>query len=55
VPGIPHTLTGKKLEVPIKRILQGAAPDTVLDAQSVDDPGLLGDYVHIAQARVSEA
>ncbi|MER6085458.1 acetoacetate--CoA ligase [Streptomyces sp. NPDC001833] len=55
VPGIPHTLTGKKLEVPIKRILQGASPDTVLDSQSVDDPGLLGDYVHIAKARAASA
>ncbi len=26
-PGIPHTRTGKKLEVPVKRILLGAAPD----------------------------
>jgi acetoacetyl-CoA synthetase len=51
VPGIPHTLTGKKLEVPIKRILQGAPPDAVLDAQSVDEPGLLDDYVHIAGTR----
>lgn len=51
VPGIPHTLTGKKLEVPIKRILQGAAADTVLDAQSVDDPSLLNYYVRVAQAR----
>ena len=25
VPGIPHTLTGKRLEVPVKRLLQGAA------------------------------
>jgi acetoacetyl-CoA synthetase len=55
VPGIPHTLTGKKLEVPIKRILQGAAPDTVLDHQSVDDPGLLGDYVYIARTRVASS
>src|SRR5205085_9494903 len=25
VPGIPHTKTGKKLEVPVKRLLQGAS------------------------------
>jgi acetoacetyl-CoA synthetase len=29
LPAIPKTLTGKKLEVPVKRILLGAAPETV--------------------------
>ena len=28
VPGVPRTLSGKKLEVPVKRILAGADPDT---------------------------
>jgi acetoacetyl-CoA synthetase len=41
VPAIPHTGTGKKLEVPVKRVLQGAEPDTAADPGSVDDPGLL--------------
>ena len=26
VPAIPHTRTGKKLEVPVKRLLQGGGP-----------------------------
>ena len=42
VPGIPHTRTGKKLEVPVKRILQGAPPDTVADHRAVDVPAALG-------------
>jgi acetoacetyl-CoA synthetase len=50
VPGVPHTRTGKKLEVPIKRILQGAAPADVLDSHSVDNPQLLDAYVRAAQA-----
>jgi acetoacetyl-CoA synthetase len=41
VPGIPHTRTGKKLEVPIKRILQGATVAEAVDAGAVDDPDLL--------------
>jgi acetoacetyl-CoA synthetase len=41
VPGIPHTRTGKKLEVPIKRILQGASVEDAVDAGAVDDPALL--------------
>jgi acetoacetyl-CoA synthetase len=39
VPGIPHTLTGKKLEVPIKRVLQGI-PATI-DPDAIDRPELL--------------
>jgi acetoacetyl-CoA synthetase len=41
VPAIPHTRTGKKLEVPIKRILQGADPDSVVSRDAVDDPAAL--------------
>jgi acetoacetyl-CoA synthetase len=40
-PGIPHTKTGKKLEIPVKRLLQGVAVDVVADADSVDQPQLL--------------
>jgi len=36
VPAIPHTRTGKKLEVPVKRILGGESPQTVVDPTSVD-------------------
>jgi acetoacetyl-CoA synthetase len=43
-PGIPHTRTGKKLEVPIKRLMQGAAVDSVVDPASVDDPALIDWY-----------
>ncbi|MGK5533750.1 acetoacetate--CoA ligase [Streptomyces sp. URMC 129] len=50
VPGIPHTLTGKKLEVPVKRILQGAVPGDVLDPRSVNNPESLDTYVRVAQA-----
>ncbi|MFE9687211.1 acetoacetate--CoA ligase [Streptomyces sp. NPDC006285] len=37
VPAIPHTRTGKKMEVPVKRILQGAAVERVANPQAVDD------------------
>ncbi len=39
-PGIPHTRTGKKLEVPVTAILAGRA-DVALDPRSVDDPALI--------------
>jgi len=41
VPGIPRTMTGKRLEIPIKRILLGANPDEVVSASAVDKPDLL--------------
>lgn len=47
VPAIPHTRTGKKLEVPIKRILQGARPDDVLSRDAVDDPVALDMFVSL--------
>ena len=37
VPVIPRTLSGKKLEVPVKRILGGAAADTVASRSSLAD------------------
>lgn len=43
-PGVPHTRTGKKLEVPLKRILQGADPAKTVDANSIDRPELLDWY-----------
>src|SRR5580658_817249 len=41
VPAIPHTRTGKKLEIPVKRILQGGDPGQVMDAGVVDNPDAL--------------
>lgn len=48
---IPHTRTGKKLEVPVKRMLQGAELKDVVDPGSVDDPALLADYAQFADLR----
>ena len=41
---IPHTRTGKKLEVPVKRLLQGADVNVVASASAIDDPSLLAEY-----------
>ncbi|MFI6399736.1 acetoacetate--CoA ligase [Rhodococcus coprophilus] len=43
-PGVPHTRTGKKLEVPLKRILQGADPAGVVDRAAIDAPDLIEWY-----------
>ncbi|MEU1091271.1 acetoacetate--CoA ligase [Streptomyces sp. NPDC005892] len=51
VPGIPHTLTGKRIEVPVKRLLQGTPLDKAVNAGSVDDVGLLRFYADLARSR----
>ncbi|WP_406141532.1 acetoacetate--CoA ligase [Streptomyces sp. NBC_01089] len=51
VPGIPHTLTGKRIEVPVKRLLQGAALDRAVNPGSVDDVELLHFYEKLARDR----
>jgi acyl-coenzyme A synthetase/AMP-(fatty) acid ligase len=49
---IPHTRTGKKLEVPAKRILMGAAVEDVVDPGSVDSIAPLREILEVAQRRV---
>ena len=41
VPAIPRTLSGKKLEVPVKRILSGVAPDVAASRGSLANPDSL--------------
>ncbi len=48
-PGIPRTRTGKKLEVPIKKLLQGADPTTVADPSAIDNPALLTWYAQFTR------
>jgi acetoacetyl-CoA synthetase len=49
VPGVPHTLTGKRLEVPVKRLLQGADLERAANPGSVDDPALLRFFARLAR------
>jgi acetoacetyl-CoA synthetase len=48
VPAVPRTLSGKKLEVPVKRVLGGADPDTVASRGSLVDPDALSHFVRYA-------
>jgi acetoacetyl-CoA synthetase len=48
-PGIPRTITGKKLEVPIKRLLQGQTLDEVIDLKVVDDAAAFGWFAAFAE------
>jgi len=55
VPAIPHTLTGKRLEVPVKRLLQGFPLDRAVNPGVVDRPDVLAHFVALgAQRREGE-
>lgn len=51
VPAVPHTLTGKRLEVPVKKILLGTATVSAVDKGSVDRPELLSLYAELSAER----
>ncbi|MGK5631556.1 acetoacetate--CoA ligase [Streptomyces sp. URMC 123] len=53
VPGVPHTLTGKRIEVPVKRLLQGTPLEKAVNPGSVDDIELLRFFERIARERAS--
>jgi acetoacetyl-CoA synthetase len=41
VPGIPRTLSGKKLEVPVRKILLGTEPERAADPNALANPEVL--------------
>ncbi|MDT0450048.1 acetoacetate--CoA ligase [Streptomyces hesseae] len=51
VPAVPHTLTGKRIEVPVKRLLQGTPLEKAVNPGSVDNAELLGFYERLARER----
>jgi len=51
VPAIPRTRSGKKLEVPVKRILAGAPPDVTSSRDAVVDPRSLDVFIELAARR----
>ncbi|MGH2877114.1 MAG: acetoacetate--CoA ligase [Solirubrobacteraceae bacterium] len=55
VSSIPRTLTGKKLEAPVKRILHGEPAERVASRDSLADPVALDEFVALAAARASAA
>jgi acetoacetyl-CoA synthetase len=49
VPSVPRNRTGKKLELPAKRILLGAAPEDVASRDVLADPTSLDAFVELAR------
>jgi acetoacetyl-CoA synthetase len=44
VPGIPRTLSGKKLEIPVRKILLGTEPERAADPNALANPEVLGSF-----------
>jgi acetoacetyl-CoA synthetase len=55
VPAIPRTLTGKKLELPVKRILTGAAVADVASRDALLDPDSIEAFAEFARSRTPVA
>jgi acetoacetyl-CoA synthetase len=51
VPAIPRTLTGKKMELPIKKLLMGAPPDSVMKRDAMANAESVDWFVALAQER----
>jgi acetoacetyl-CoA synthetase len=51
VPAIPRTFTGKKLELPVKRILTGTAVADVVSRDMLVDPDSIEAFVTYARTR----
>jgi acetoacetyl-CoA synthetase len=49
VAAVPRTLSGKVVEVPVKRILMGADPDEVVSRDSLANPEALDYFVELAE------
>ena len=54
VPSIPRTLSGKKLEVPVKRILLGDDPEQAASKDALADPGSLAPFEALASIHTRE-
>ncbi|MFD2577530.1 hypothetical protein ACFSTD_00510 [Novosphingobium colocasiae] len=49
MPAIPYTLTGKKMEVPIRKLLMGMPAEKVVSRDAMANPALLDWMLEFAQ------
>jgi acetoacetyl-CoA synthetase len=49
ISGVPRTLNGKKLEVPVKKILAGVPLDEAVNRDSMANPDSIGYFVELAE------
>lgn len=51
---IPYTLTGKKMEIPVRRILMGTAPGRAANPDAMANPQALAEYLALARQRAGD-
>lgn len=51
IAAVPRTLSGKALEIPVKRILMGTPPDRAASRESLANPEALDWFVELAADR----
>jgi len=51
VPEVPRTLSGKKLEVPVKKLLLGGDPDKIVNRDSMANPDSFDAFITYAERR----
>jgi len=55
VPAVPRTLSGKKMELPVKKLLLGAAPEKVLNRDAMGNAASIDWFVAFARERAAKA
>jgi acetoacetyl-CoA synthetase len=50
IPEVPRTLNGKKMEVPVKRVLMGTPVEEAVSQDAMSNPGSLDYFVELARA-----
>jgi acetoacetyl-CoA synthetase len=48
VPDIPYTISGKKTETPVKKVLMGKDPKEVVNAGSLRNPGSMDFFIQLS-------
>jgi acetoacetyl-CoA synthetase len=54
VDAVPRTLTGKKMELPVKKLLLGMPLDRVANRDAMANPESMGYFVELARSRNAE-
>ncbi len=54
-PEIPRTLSGKKQEVPIKKLFLGHPPEKVINREAMANPGCIDWYVDLARRKAPQS
>jgi acetoacetyl-CoA synthetase len=53
--GVPRTLSGKRLEIPVKRLMTGEPLETALSLETVANPGSLTEILGVYRDRAAMA